>query len=153
MSVVTQRATRADIQACRKINVASMPSPAEHYVPEFWTNIYNQYGDMFYVAKIEGKIVGYILCKAEVVQKVSSAIIISIAVDKDYRGKGIGESLMREAQRAMRDRGIMIAGLQVRQSNKPAILMYQKLGYTINLTVPQYYSNPEEDAFLMTLVL
>ena len=60
---------------------------------------------------------------------------------------------MYEAHRAMRERNIPMAALQVRKSNEAAIEMYEKLGYSVNMKIPQYYKNPSEDAWLMTCIL
>jgi ribosomal protein S18 acetylase RimI-like enzyme len=46
-----------------------------------------------------------------------------------------------------------MAALQVRKSNEAAIKMYEKLGYSVNMKIPQYYRNPVEDGWLMTCVL
>lgn len=37
--------------------------------------------------------------------------------------------------------------LFVRTSNKAAVGMYEKMGYTVYRRVLDYYSDPEEDAF------
>jgi ribosomal protein S18 acetylase RimI-like enzyme len=140
---------RIDVKAMKALNESSMP---EHYESRFWTYVYNQAGDMCFVAKSEGRLVGYILCKQERVQGIPVGIVISVAVDSNWRGQGMGRELMREAHRAMRKRGLLMSTLQVRKSNLTAINMYERLGYTQDMTVPHYYSNPSEDGYLMTLV-
>lgn len=148
--LIIQRATRADIPAIVALNEASMP---ETYQPAFWTVHLNQYGDMLFVAKLGDKIIGYVMCREMMVRYIRTGLVVSIAVAKEYRGQDVGEKLMFEAHRAMRDRNIPMASLQVRKSNESAIRMYEKLGYSINMAIPQYYSNPEEDGWVMTLVL
>jgi ribosomal-protein-alanine N-acetyltransferase len=150
MSFNVTHATRADLTAIMKINMASMP---ENYSPQFWTVHLNQFGDMFYVAKVDQEVVGYVMCREEIVNNIRTGLIVSVAVDSRYRGLGIGEELMKNAHYAMRARNIPITGLQVRKSNKTAIAMYNKIGYAANLTIPQYYKNPVEDGWLMTYVL
>lgn len=150
MSFNVIHATRADLTAIMKINVASMP---ESYSDQFWTTHLNQFGDMMFVAKVDQEVVGYVMCREEVVNNIRTGLIVSVAVDSRYRGLGIGEELMKSAHYAMRARNIPMAGLQVRKSNKSAIAMYSKIGYTANLTIPRYYRNPEESAWLMTMVL
>jgi len=150
MSVSIQHPLRTDLPAIMALNVASMP---ETYVPSFWTTHLNQFGDLFYVAKFDGKVIGYVMCREEQVNRVRMGLIISVAVDKEYRGQEIGPKLMYEAHRAMRERNIPMAALQVRKSNEAAIKMYEKLGYSVNMKIPQYYRNPVEDGFLMTMVL
>lgn len=51
---------------------------------------------------------------------------------------------------AISDEGSMhFVDLFVRVSNKKAIGMYEKLGYTIYRRVLDYYSEPDEDAYGM----
>ena len=150
MSVLIQHATRADFPAIIALNVASMP---ETYKPQFWTLVFNRYGDMLYVAKVDGKVVGYVMCRDERIGYVRMGLVISVAVDKEHQRQGIGELLMQAAHRAMRMRNLPMAGLQVRKSNEAAIRMYEKFGYRASLTVPHYYQNPDEDGYLMTYAL
>jgi ribosomal-protein-alanine N-acetyltransferase len=132
------------------LNIASMP---ETYSSPFWTTHLNQFGDLFYVAKVGDKVVGYIMCRQEQVGYVRMGLVISVAVDKAYQKQGIGEALMKDAHYAMRMRRIPMAGLQVRKSNEAAIQMYKKLGYKVNMTIPHYYNHPDEEGYLMTYVL
>lgn len=132
------------------LNESSMP---ETYAPRFWTVHLNQFGDMLYVAKVDSKVVGYVMCREEMVSHVRMGLIISVAVDKEHQRQGIGEKLMQTAHRAMLARNLPMAALQVRKSNESAIQMYKKFGYVVNMTVPHYYSHPDEDGFLMTYAL
>lgn len=150
MSLVIDHPTRKDVQSMIDINMVSMP---EHYRAGFWTVTFNQFGEFCFVAKEDDKVVGYILCRKELVDNVMTGIVISIAVDKEHRSRGIGEKLLRESTRAFRLAGLSMAGLVVRKSNIPALKLYEKLGYATTLTLPSYYSNPEEDGLLQTLVL
>jgi ribosomal-protein-alanine N-acetyltransferase len=43
--------------------------------------------------------------------------------------------------------------LEVRPSNAAAVTLYKKLGFEILGTRKNYYTNPNEDAYLMGLVL
>ncbi len=150
MSLTIQHPLRTDLSTIIALNEMSMP---EQYLPAFWTHHLNQFGDMFYVAKFDGKVIGYVMCREERINYTRMGLVISVAVDLQYRGQEIGPKLMYEAHRAMRERNIPMAALQVRKSNEAAIKMYEKLGYSINLKIPQYYKNPSEDAWLMTAVL
>jgi ribosomal-protein-alanine N-acetyltransferase len=150
MSLIIQHPLRTDLPAMMALNAASMP---EIYVPSFWTHHLNQFGDMFYVAKLDGKVIGYVMCREETVNYIRMGLVISVAVDPAHKGQEIGCKLMYEAHRAMRERNIPMACLQVRKSNEAAIRMYEKLGYFINMKIPQYYTNPEEDGWLMSCVL
>jgi len=77
----------------------------------------------------------------------------NIAVHPDCRGLGIGEALMRFAVAKVRSEGASFMTLEVRPSNTAAISLYKKLGFEILGTRKNYYTKPDEDAFVMGLVL
>jgi ribosomal-protein-alanine N-acetyltransferase len=77
----------------------------------------------------------------------------NIAVHPDCRGLGIGEALMRFAVAKVRGEGAAFMTLEVRPSNTAAVTLYRKLGFEILGTRKNYYTKPDEDAFIMCLVL
>jgi ribosomal-protein-alanine N-acetyltransferase len=99
--------------------------------------------------KPSDKVIGYIIYWhiREDVQ------VNNIAVHPDFRGKGIGEALMRHVIDRVRKNGATFMTLEVRLSNAAAVTLYKKLGFDILGTRKNYYTNPDEDAFLMGLVL
>lgn len=101
------------------------------------------------VRKPSDKVIGYIIYWhiREDVQ------VNNIAVHPDFRGKGIGEALMRHVIEKVRRNGATFMTLEVRLSNAAAVTLYKKLGFDILGTRKNYYTNPDEDAYLMGLVL
>jgi ribosomal-protein-alanine N-acetyltransferase len=101
------------------------------------------------VRKPSDKVIGYIIYWhiREDVQ------VNNIAVHPDFRGKGIGEALMRHVIDKVRKNGATFMALEVRLSNAAAVTLYKKLGFDILGTRKNYYTNPDEDAYLMGLVL
>lgn len=73
------------------------------------------------------------------------AIIVTIGVDPDMRGRGIGERLLCACEAQF---DLPRFRLQVRKSNTPAIALYKKLNYAIIDGLPRYYGDGE-DAYLM----
>lgn len=92
---------------------------------------------------------GEIMAYAAVSYIFDEANINRIAVRPEYRGMGLGTSLLEYTEAALPDE-VTIFNLEVRESNKHAIEMYENFGYTVLGRRKRFYSNPEEDALLMT---
>ncbi len=81
------------------------------------------------------------------------AQINNIAVHPGCRGLGLGEAMMRYAIARSLEAGATRITLEVRPSNAPALTLYRKLGFEILGTRKNYYTKPDEDAYVMALVL
>ncbi len=79
--------------------------------------------------------------------------VLNIATAVEERRRGIGRILMEEAARRARIAGAVLATLEVRRSNLPAIAMYRSLGYRQVGVRPNYYVDEGEDAIVMVLDL
>jgi ribosomal-protein-alanine N-acetyltransferase len=77
----------------------------------------------------------------------------NVAVHPDCRGLGLGEAMMRYAIAKVREAGAAFMTLEVRPSNTPAVSLYKKLGFEIMGTRRNYYTKPDEDAYVMALEL
>ncbi len=66
---------------------------------------------------------------------------MGIAVAKDYRNKGIGTRLSKNALKlAKKDLGIKLVILEVTHTNKPATTLYKKLGFKEFGRLPKAYN-------------
>ena len=103
----------------------------------------------FIVAESGGKVLGYMgaheIC--------GEAYITNVAVFPEYRRLGIGEALIDAATDGAKQRDCDFISLEVRISNTPAIELYKKEGYNIVGQRKNFYSNPTEDAYIMTKYL
>ena len=75
--------------------------------------------------------------------------MMNIAVHPDHRRKGIAEALIAALEEQLRQRGSKALTLEVRDSNAPAIALYEKLGFTQVGLRKNYYRNPKEDARIL----
>ena len=75
--------------------------------------------------------------------------MMKIAVHPDHRRKGIAEALVAGLEEQLRQRGSRALTLEVRDSNAPAIALYEKLGFTQVGLRKNYYRNPKEDARIL----
>ena len=90
-----------------------------------------------YVAKINNKIVGYIII--DIKEKNNSLIryrklltIDTLCIDKDFRGQGIGTKMLEFAKRFGKEQNCTDLHLTVNPNNKNAIKFYENFGMNIN---------------------
>lgn len=100
---------------------------------------------LWLVAVCDGQVVGYVGSQSVL----DGADMMNIAVHPQYRKQGIAQRLILELISLLQDRGVKSLALEVRASNKPAICLYQKLGFVQVGCRPRYYRNPKEDAFIL----
>lgn len=67
--------------------------------------------------------------------------IYNIVVAPKYQGRGHGEILLKECERACKRRRCRFISLEVRVDNKPAIAFYKKHGFEIVGKIPAYYED------------
>jgi ribosomal-protein-alanine N-acetyltransferase len=79
--------------------------------------------------------------------------ITNIALHPDFRGRGIGATVLTVILKEVRGKGATFVTLEVRSSNTPAVSLYRKLGFKVLGTRKGYYGNPVEDAYVMGLAL
>ncbi|HOV81916.1 MAG TPA: GNAT family N-acetyltransferase [Methanothrix sp.] len=97
-----------------------------------YSKIFNH---IFYVAKMEDKIVGY--CVYYIKPSLSvygikkNAVIYSIAVDGNHRGQGIGKQLLDISIQEMKSNGIDEIYLYANKKNSRAISLYTKFGFAV----------------------
>ncbi len=93
----------------------------------------------------QGTLIGYFIC-LDIVDELE---LLKIAVGKPFQGKGYGRLLMDKVLELARLLEMESVFLEVRQSNLPAIALYQKMAFKTIGIRPGYYIQPTEDALLM----
>ena len=73
-----------------------------------------------------------------------SCRIYSLAVDPGFGRRGVGAELLRASERYARAHGCEALRLEVRWDNKPAIALYEKLGFRRFGAYPSYYEDGAE---------
>ena len=101
---------------------------------------------VFLAAYEDGKLVGY--AGMEVI--VDEGYIFNVAVSEDYRRRGVGYALVRELVTCGMKNSLCFITLEVRESNSAAIALYSKFGFIRVGERKNYYSDPSENAVLMT---
>ncbi|MBC7127146.1 MAG: ribosomal protein S18-alanine N-acetyltransferase [Candidatus Methanosuratincola petrocarbonis] len=140
-----------DLESVIMINKVCLP---ENYSPDFFMEHHWENPRIFLVAQVGEKVVGYNMCRIEFgISNIKRDFakkghVISIAVLEGYRGMGIGQRLMEDGMKNVRESGASEIYLEVRQSNLPAIQLYRKLGFRAVRVLEGYYRDGE-NAYLM----
>lgn len=72
--------------------------------------------------------------------------VTNVAVLPEYRGMGIAKALIKKQL----ENDMSFITLEVRESNTPAISLYDKMGFKNVGIRPHFYSDPDENAIIMT---
>lgn len=141
-----------DLQSVMHINRVCLP---ENYSDYFFVDLYQRHPETFIVAEQDSEVIGYIMCRIETGLSnfgfsglIRKGHVVSVAVLPQYRRKGVGEALIKEAMNGMRKYNAKQCFLEVRVTNIDAISLYKKLGFEITRTIHGYYADGE-DAYLM----
>lgn len=136
--------TLADLDGVMEVERLSYLTPWSR--DAFYSEILQSY-TVYLVAKDGDKIVA--IGGMHVVWE--DAHVTNIAVHPLYRGRGLGEWMMRELIERAQQRGARRMTLEVRASNLTAQNLYRKMGF---VTAPGavrkgYYTDTNEDAIVM----
>jgi ribosomal-protein-alanine N-acetyltransferase len=110
---------------------------------------------LFYVAKIEKQTVGFALARLIILEnnniKFNEIEIYNIAVLSEYRRLSAATKLLQAILRVGLDKDVCKISLEVRKSNLIAQNFYRKFSFQVIGERRNFYSNPPEDAFIMSL--
>ncbi|NLX76192.1 MAG: ribosomal protein S18-alanine N-acetyltransferase [Clostridiaceae bacterium] len=140
--IVIRKMKCEDLDRVMEVEKKSFTSPWSKLM--FFDELQNPRAHYF-VAEISGNIVAY----AGLSTIIDEGHITNIAVHPLYRRMKIGSKLMEtiiEMARKSKLRGLT---LEVRVGNTAAISMYKRFGFKIEGLRKNYYSDNQEDAFIM----
>lgn len=100
---------------------------------------------LWLAAEEKGKVIGYVGSQTVM----GWTDMMNIAVDPEYRRRGVAEALIEKLIEALKEMESTCLTLEVRESNEPAKLLYEKLGFVCVGKRPKYYHNPREDALIL----
>ncbi len=106
----------------------------------------NNENAVFFVAEYLCDKVGYMGMHTVV----DECYVANVAVVKKYRRRSFGKKLLRYAEEKARERDCAFISLEVREGNKSAIALYTSEGYEKAGERKNFYSNPKENALIMT---
>lgn len=102
---------------------------------------------VFLAAVEEGRVAGYV----GLMYVMDEGYISNVAVAPDMRRRGMARALLEELIAQSRALELVFLTLEVRESNTPAITLYESCGFQRVGLRKNYYKSPTEHAILMTL--
>ena len=135
----------ADLPSVCAIENLSFPTPWHETI--FRGEIHNLPISYPYVMvhKAEKRVIGYVIY-----WKIKEEVHINnIAVHPDFRRIGIAKEVLRQILTKIEEEGAKFVTLEVRPSNKAALALYRKLGFSPLGLRENYYLKPREDALIL----
>jgi [ribosomal protein S18]-alanine N-acetyltransferase len=132
-----------DIDDVLKVEHESFTAPwsQEAFINELMNNRFAVY----LVIEEDDRVIGY--CGVWVI--VDEAHVTNIAILPEYRGKKLGEALLKKVIEVTKKLGAEKMTLEVRVSNYVAQGLYRKLGFKDGAIRKGYYTDNHEDALVM----
>lgn len=136
---------RISSQALSDLVEIESESNAPAWSAALFSDEFNNPNSYFFGAQCSEKLIGY-LC-ANIV--LSEGHILKFGVRGNWRRQGVGKSLLLYALGELSLMRVSVVWLEVRQSNKVALKLYESLGFIKVGKRKGYYSDNNEDAVLM----
>jgi RimJ/RimL family protein N-acetyltransferase len=104
--------------------------------------------NLFLVAEVEGRLVGFSRCEGNKLKRTSHKVEFGVCVLKEFWGYGIGKNLLKESITWADTNRIKKINLSVIENNKNAIKLYEQNGFEVEgilksdklLSDGQYYN-------------
>ena len=132
-----------DIDQVLEVEHASFTLPWSREA--FYNELTNNQYAVYLVIEDAGRVIGY--CGTWLV--IDEAHITNIAILPEYRGRKLGEALMAKMIEIAMSMGTVKMTLEVRVSNLPAQALYTKFGFQKCGIRKNYYTDNQEDAYVM----
>lgn len=105
----------------------------------------NPVARLYLLERVPGRLLGFCACWLVA----GELHINSLATAPDERRRGYARRLLSEVFAMAVAEGAQAATLEVRRSNRPAVALYESLGFTVEGVRPDYYEQPREDALVL----
>ena len=93
---------------------------------------------------VDGQVLGYFVA----MHALDSADLLNICIHPNYQQQGLGAQLFDHLIQQLQTLGVDTIFIEMRTSNKSALLFYQKLGFKVIDSRKKYYSNGEDAKIL-----
>lgn len=116
--------------------------PHPDNVGEVWLESFRRTIGRFsyvYVAEVDGKVVGFMLCRLKRVPATMGGVIVGelsdMWIEPEARRLGIGDKLSRLSIDWMRDQGAHSIEIQVLKDNEASWKLYERMGFKLEFRV------------------
>ncbi len=131
--------TEHDVDAVAQLELENFSSP---WTPAMILEELAGECSHYFVAEEEGKVIGY--GGMQII--LDEGYVTNIAVSHKVRRRGVASAILSR----MLEEPLSFLSLEVRKSNAPAIALYHKFGFSECGLRRGYYTNPTEDALILT---
>ena len=145
MPIAIRSATLDDVPAIRAIERQS--TSASHWSTEQYEKLLQN--GIVLVAEQAGTLCGFISAQAAA----GEWEIENVVIARDFLRQGIASGLVRKIIGCARNKNASTVLLEVRESNRAARSLYQKLNFLEVGRRTKYYREPQEDAVLYAIRL
>ena len=140
---------QADLPACAAIEATAPDAWGQAQLAEELAYAGAGGAARLYVAELDGPVAGL----AAFQLAAGEASLNTLAVAPAVRRRGVGEALLRAALASLRAQGAQFCFLEVRAGNRPALALYQKLGFARVGVRKGFYHCPPEDGVVLRCAL
>jgi len=142
---------REDLQSI--LAIQNKAAGAARWQEGDYLHLASEPGGMILVAELETMTPPKVLGFAAFQRLTDEAELRNIAADPEHRRQGVGRALILEACEALLQVGTKRLFLEVRKSNQAALGLYYSSGFALVSERREYYRDPPEDAYVLSLDL
>lgn len=150
MAAVLEDARSKDLNRLYEIEKECFDEEA--FTREQISQLLDDYNTVSLVARVGGKIVGFVIGMIYVDKKALYGHVLTVDVVPSYRRRGFGRLLMNEIEKIFAMKSVEGSYLEVREDNEPAIQLYLQLGYRIIGKLDHYYGKAHGICLKKTLI-
>jgi ribosomal-protein-alanine N-acetyltransferase len=118
------------------------------YTLEDFKRWYGFNPDLCLVAEIDRSIAGYLVSRV-LKDKLDLA---SLAINPAYRRRGVGAALLEYAEMQMEKYKLKVIELEVRKTNSIALAFWQRMGFAVFGSQPDFYEDGEEAVLMRKFI-
>jgi ribosomal-protein-alanine N-acetyltransferase len=147
---IVRRMAAADLE--RVLAIAASLREAPHWPLEAYRAALDSQGQPLRIAlvvEVSGTVAGFAIASVIAPQAELEGIAVAAEFQRGGAGRCLLDALTQEIKKNCAEEFL----LEVRASNRPALELYRSQGFAETGLRPRYYSDPVEDAVLMSLLL